>query len=313
MLFAKTDETYSNFRIPGLVLTDNGTLLGCCECRRSLSDWAAIDLSVRRSTDKGETWTQTVLIPGSGETLNNPVLTVLGRKILFMFCLNYKRLFICESIDDGQTFTKPHEINGVFESGGFFYNAAAIGPGHGVVKDGTVIIPVWFAYNRNDEKAHHPSFISTVYSVDGGESWHLGELIGCDVLTDPSECAAAVWQGRVVMSIRNENRERRRAFAVSTTGFSDWSEPKIYDNMPDPVCMGSMDSNGKELFHINCNSDKSRVNLTLKISRDCFKSFESIIIDESGGYADIAVGDKIYVLYEKNFGEDGLFFCSVDR
>ncbi|MGN1479960.1 MAG: exo-alpha-sialidase [Acutalibacteraceae bacterium] len=313
MLFAKTDETYSNFRIPGLVLTEKGTLLGCCECRRGLSDWSAIDLTVRRSTDKGKSWTQTVLIPGGGATLNNPVLTVLGRKILFMFCMNYKRLFICESEDDGQTFTKPREINGIFANGGFFYNAAAIGPGHGVVKDGTVIIPVWFAYNRNDEKSHHPSFISTVYSVDGGESWRLGEIIGRDVLLDPSECAAALWQGRVVISIRNENRERRRAFAVSKTGFSDWSEPLLYDNMPDPVCMGSMDSNGGELFHINCDSVTDRVDLTLKISRDCFKSFESIIIDESGGYADIAVGDKIYVLYEKNFGEDGLFFCSVER
>lgn len=313
MLFAKTDETYSHFRIPGLVLTSEGTLLGCCECRRGLSDWSAIDLSVRRSTDKGKSWTQTVLIPGAGETLNNPVLTVSGNKILFMFCMNYKRLFVCESTDDGQTFTHPREINGVFESGGFFYNAAAIGPGHGVVKDGTVIIPVWFANNRDDEKSHHPSFISTVYSSDGGESWRLGEIIGRDVLSDPSECAAALWQGRVVLSIRNENRERRRAFAVSETGFSGWSEPEFYDNMPDPVCMGSMDSDGKELFHINCNSINDRVNLTLKISCDCFKSFESIMVDESGGYADIAVGDKIYVLYEKNFGEDGLFFSSVER
>jgi len=31
-----------------------------------------------------------------------------------------------------------------------------------------------------------------------------------------------------------------------------------------------------------------------------------------GGYADIAVGDAIYILHEKNFGRDGLFFLQLD-
>jgi sialidase-1 len=314
MLFAKPNETYTHYRIPGLVLTSAGTLLGCCECRRGGSDWAAIDLMIKRSTDYGESWDTSLVIPGNGETLNNPVLTVCKDKILFMYCKNYKQLFICESEDDGKSFTSPKELKGVFEEYGSFCNAAAIGPGHGIIKDGTVIIPVWFAYNREDPKAHRPSFISTIYSKDNGASWHSGEIIDKEVLVNPSECASAVWQDKVIISIRNENPEFRRAFSCSENGYEGWSAPKLYPNMPDPICQGSMTYTEKAVYHINCASDKDylRIKLTLKISDDCFKTYKSILVDEQGGYADIAVHkDTVYILYEKNYGMDGLFFKTV--
>jgi sialidase-1 len=314
MVFALPDETYNNFRIPGLVLTQKETLLACCECRRGGGDdWAEIDLVVRRSTDEGESWTQTLLIPGGGNTMNNPMLTVCGDTVLFMYCQNYKRLFICESCDDGRTFTAPREIEGVFESGGFFYNVAAIGPGHGIVKDGVVLIPVWFAYNRENEKEHRPSFIATVYSEDAGKTWHLGEVLDHSELVNPSECALTVWQDRVLISIRNENSVHRRAFAVSTNGYSDWSKPAFYDNMIDPICQGSMDHTADAIYHINCDDEEARVNLSVKVSRDGFKTYEKRLIDEQGGYADLAVGKRLYVLYEKNFGRDGLFFLCLSK
>lgn len=308
MIFAKPDGYYTNFRIPGLVLTKKKTLLAYCECRRDSSDWAEIDLVVRRSTDEGKSWSETLLIEGEGNTLNNPMITVYGEKILFMYHVNYKRLFICESIDDGQTFSSPREIAGVFEQGGFFYSVAAIGPGHGIVKDDTILIPIWFAANHEDEKAHRPSFISTIYSKDGGESWYLGEVNDKGPVREASECALAVWQDQILVSIRNENPERQRAFSVSPTGYSDWSEPKLYENMTDPICQGSMDHTADALYHINCDDDNERVNLTIKVSRDGFQTYDTILVDPIGGYADIAVGDKIYVLYEHNYGKDGLYF-----
>ncbi len=312
MIFAKPDAVYNNFRIPGLVLTKADTLLACCECRRGEGDdWAEIDLIVKRSADQGANWEQTLCIASEGRTLNNPMLTVYENKVLFMYCVNYKHLFICESADDGQTFTKPREICGVFEEGGFFYNVAAIGPGHGIVKHGVILIPAWFAYNREDEKEPRPSIIATIYSKDGGESWHLGEVIGKESLINPSECALAVWQDEVVISIRNENPEHQRAFAVSPNGFSDWSEPEFYENMADPICQGSMDHTADALYHVNCDDREERVNLSVKVSRDRFSTFDVIPVDPLGGYADIAVGNSIYILYEKNFGRDGLYFLQL--
>ena len=60
MVVEKAIADYTDFRIPGLVVTENGTLLRYCECRRSYSDWADIDIKVSRSTDGGKTW-ETVL------------------------------------------------------------------------------------------------------------------------------------------------------------------------------------------------------------------------------------------------------------
>jgi len=314
MLFCSADETYSNMRIPGLVITGTGTLLGVCECRRTISDWAKIDILVRRSTNGGETWQDVLRIPGEGETLNNPVLTVHGDRIWLHYCENYRRLFVCESRDDGQSFSAAREISEIFSNADFFYNAIAVGPGHGIAYGDTVVLPVWVAQNREVPQAHRPSFITTVYSNDGGATWKLGERLDCSDLVNPSECALARWQGGVLSSIRNENEVHRRAFAKSPTGYSDWTKPVHMDNMPDPICQGSLISDGDELWHLNCDSTQGRIDLTLKYSRDGFETWQAQVIDSVGGYGDIAVdAEYVYILYEKEFGSEGLFFKKIKR
>ena len=314
MIFRSTDETYSNIRIPGLVITNRGTLLGVCECRRTISDWAKIDILVRRSTDGGETWQDVLLIPGEGETLNNPVLTVQGERVWLHYCENYRRLFVCESNDDGQSFSTSREISEIFENAGFFYNAIAVGPGHGIAYGDNVVLPAWIAQNRDVPQAHRPSFIASVYSVDGGASWKLGESLDCSDLVNPSECAFALWQGEILSSIRNENAVHRRAFAKSPTGYSEWTKPVHMENMPDPICQGSMIADGDELWHLNCATTEGRIDLTLKHSRDGFATWDAQVIDPIGGYGDIAVdAEYVYVLYEKEFGNEGLFFKKIKR
>lgn len=314
MQFCLTDETYSNIRIPGLVMTEKGTLIGACECRRTISDWAQIDILLRRSRDGGETWQDALRIPGEGETLNNPVLTVQGSRIWLHYCENYRRLFVRESRDDGLTFSEPREITEIFSGAGFFYNVFAVGPGHGIAIGSKMILPVWIAQNREQPQAHRPSFIATVYSPDDGRSWCLGESLDCSGLANPSECALAPWAGGVISSIRNENGDRRRAFAHSPTGYDGWSKPALAENMPDPICQGSMVSDGGELWHLNCAATEGRINLTLKHSCDGFKTWDARVIDPVGGYGDLAVDRKyIYILYEREFGRDGLFFVKIKR
>lgn len=300
---------YSQCRIPGLVVTEAGTLLGCYECRRSNSDWADIDIKVIRSTDEGEVWQTVTVIAGAGNTLNNPVMFVRGNEIHFLFLKNYRTLFHCVSTDDGRSFSAPQEkpVNC-----GFFYNAVAVGPGHGIVHDGRMIVPIWFAQNTKNEKSHHPSVISTLYS-DDGETWCLGEIIGEGVLVNPSECALAVTAaGEVLISVRNENDCRQRAFALSESGIGGWRDLHFDPQMPDPVCMGSMcHANGK-IYHINCESSTARENLTVKISGDCFAHFDRIPVDTPAGYADLAVrGDTLFVLYERDCNHGGLHFQRI--
>lgn len=300
---------YSQYRIPGIVITEKGTLLAYYECRKSNSDWADIDIKIIRSTDEGDTWQTVTVINGSGNTLNNPVMFIKGEEIHFLFFKNYKVLFHCVSNDDGKTFSEPQEKSVDCD---FFYTVTAVGPGHGIVHDGKMIVPVWFAQNEENAHAHRPSVIATLYSTDG-EKWHLGEFIGKDVLINPSECALAVTaDNKVLISIRNENSCHQRAFALSDNGLSNWGEVRFNSQMPDPVCMGSMCHENGKIYHINCNSNTARENLTVKISDDCFKNFESIVVDTPAGYSDIAVRNKtLYVFYERDCNNGGLYFKRV--
>src|SRR5258705_1486582 len=66
-VFEAGKEGYTLYRIPGLAVTKKGTVVAYCEGRRGGSDWSAIDLMIRRSTDGGKTWgpcEQVASIPG---------------------------------------------------------------------------------------------------------------------------------------------------------------------------------------------------------------------------------------------------------
>lgn len=300
MIVEKASGEYTDFRIPGIVVTEEGSLVRYCECRRSASDWADIDIKVSKSEDGGKGWETVLLIKSEGCTLNNPVMFVFGQKLIFLYCKNYREIWKCVSTDDGRSFGAPQRVN--FESGiDFFYNVVALGPGHGIVHHGRLLVPVWFAYNHQNEKAHHPSFISTFYSEDGGETFSVGEIIFKDLLKDPSECALAVTgENEILISIRHEGEERKRALAKSADGISAWRELRFEENLPDPICMGSMTHHSGRIYHSNCDSPHARKHLTVKISDDCFQTVQSIRISEEGGYSDIALWeDKLFVLYEK--------------
>ncbi len=300
---------YSQCRIPGIVVTGSGTLLAYYECRKTISDWADIDIKIIRSTDDGNTWNTVKLYKGNGNTLNNPVMIVNGEEIHLLYLQSYKKLFHCKSVDDGITFSQPCEIELECK---FFYNAVAVGPGHGIVHAGKMIVPVWFAQNHEDSFAHRPSVVATLYSTDG-EKWSFGEVIGKDILVNPSESALAIASdNKVLISIRNENPCRKRAFAFSDDGVNDWSELVFHEKIPDPVCMGSMCYDNEKIYHINCDSVADRENLTVKISSDCFKTFEKVFVDTPAGYSDIAIkNDKLYILYERDCNNGGLYFKKI--
>ena len=300
MVVEKAIADYTDFRIPGLVVTESGTLLRYCECRRSQSDLADIDIKVSRSADNGKTWKTVLLIESGGNTLNNPVMFVNGKKLVFLYCKSYKEIWKCVSVDDGQTFGKVDRVN--FESSvDFFYNVVAVGPGHGIVHNERLLVPIWFAYNRQHETAHRPSIISTFYSDDMGESWKIGEIIFRDELKNPSECALAITaENEILISIRHECETRTRALAKSRDGISEWRELRFEENLSDPICMGSMTHRDGRIYHSNCDSATARSNLTVKISDDCFKTSHNIYVSDLGGYSDIAVWeDKLFIIYEK--------------
>lgn len=322
MILEKIKTEYYMCRIPGIIATSKKTLICYYECRSEYSDWAQIDIKVIRSQDGGKTFEKVHLIKGEGNTLNNPMMVEKDGVIHFLYLKNYHDLYYCTSVDDGRTFSDPVDITYALTDGGFFYNAAAIGPGHAIVHNGRIVMPIWFAYNHEDPSAHGPSFIATLYSDDNGKSWQLGERIGEKFFLNPSECALASVGEDILISVRHGNACRFRGVAKSKTGIDGWYDVTFAGNLPDPECMGSMDTVDNTVYHINCAfqnrtlAHRGRINLTVKASDDNFKTFKSVVVDKKGGYSDIAiVDDKMHIIYERDFKDSenySLNFTTLD-
>lgn len=306
-------ENYERARIPGIVTLPSGTIVACCELRQSSDDWAVIDIGMRKSRDGGECFSDVkILVSGKGtDTVNNPVMVADGSTLHFLYCVNYRRVFYMKSTDEGESWTSPRELTDIIKEQmkGFFFSCIATGPCHGIcLRDGTLLVPVWLAYNREDEKSHHPSVITLLYSRDKGESWCAGEI--SSELSDPSEFSVAqLPDGRIFANIRHEGEEKCRATAEINGDFLI-NNIRFCENLPDPVCCAGFVSFKDGFLFSNCNSQSERKLLTLKRLSCDFSTVEELLLCESGGYSDISVspdGKTAYVLFEK--GRELCFFA----
>lgn len=299
---------YMEYRIPGIVVTEKGTVICCYEGRMDThNDWAQIDIVVCRSTDGGETFTRQV-IAGSVEapdsamdkaldkvpnqvsnqtpeqqepvTWNNPVLICDGELVHLVFHKNYEMAYHCVSEDDGVTFSEPVEITAAFQEFPWKWNVCASGPGHGIVtENGRLLIPVWMACGEpldedGRKKAHQPSVAGAVYSDDRGKTWHAGALVN-GVCNANETTLAERTDGSILFNFRNHEAEGCRVLGVSTDGVSGFEKIWKETGLPDPKCFGSMVRmpDGR-LGFINCaNADRThplgeRIFLTYYVSGD---------------------------------------------
>lgn len=347
-LFEAGKGGHKLYRIPGIVATAKGSLLAYCEARKHTGlDWDEIEILVRRSSDGGKTWSDPKPLPRPegkfernpvavakklarpGElTLNNPVAIVDCRgPIHFLYCVDYGRCFYLRSDDDGVTFGKPVEITPTFEQFHKDYACRVFGtgPAHGIqLKNGRLVVPVWLSTGRGNN-AHHPSVVATIYSDDAGKTWQRGDIVAneTDPLLDPNETVVVqLADGRVLLNMRNENRQHRRAVAFSPDGATRWTRPTFADSLKEPICMASMcrlseegTSDRNRLLFVNPdNLDAggrkeppvrmhARKNLTVKLSYDEGRTWPVSRVLEAGtsAYSDLAVGPQgvIYCLYER--------------
>jgi sialidase-1 len=313
-VFEARSGGYLTYRIPGIVVTPRGEIIAYAEARKDgIGDWADIDILMRRSIDGGRTWEHARVLADAGTgTANNPV-AILDRKggmLHFLYCVNYARAFYMRSRDQGNTFTEPVDITSVFEEfrSEYNWNVIATGPGHGIqLRKGRLVVPVWLSTGG---KKHRPSVVSTIYSDDHGKTWHRGEIIS-GILKNPSETVAVeLSNGRVMLNIRNESPEHRRAVVTGPDGAHNWTAPVFDDALREPICMGSIarvqDKRGPIVF-VNPDSDGRR-NLTAKMSWDEGKSWQESRVLDAGisAYSDtfVAPDKTVYVLYERD-GVDG--------
>ena len=250
---------YHTYRIPALIVSRDGALLAFCEGRKnSRSDTGDIDLLVKRSTDRGKTWSgQRVVWDDEANTCGNPcpVLDRTTGVIWLSMTWNHgeddereimnnvgrdtRRVFVTHSEDNGLTWSKPREITAAVKRPEWRW--CATGPGVGIQLErgpwkGRLLIPCdqSVAASDSDQFGYNSHVI---LSDDHGQNWRLGGVIRPAV----NECQAVELQdGTLMINMRNYDRSQTaRAVATSADGGATWSAVRHDPVLVEPICQAS--------------------------------------------------------------------------
>lgn len=330
----------ASFRIPGLVTTNKGTLLGVYDVRynSSVDLQEYVDVGLSRSTDGGKSWEKMRLPLSFGEygglpkaqngvgdpsilvdTQTNTVWVVaawahgMGNQRAWwsshpgMDINHTAQLVLAKSTDDGKTWSKPINITEQVKDPSWYFLLQ--GPGRGItMSDGTLVFPTQFIDSTRVPNA------GIMYSKDRGKTWKMHNM----ARTNTTEAQVAEIEPGVLMLNMRDNRGGSRAVALTKDLGKTWTEhPSSRKALQEPVCMASLihvdakDNvlNKDLLLFSNPDTTKGRNHITIKASLDKGLTWlpeHQIMLDEAEGwgYSCLTMIDKetIGILYESSVG-----------
>ena len=152
------------------------------------------------------------------------------------------------------------------------------------------------------------------YTDDHGKTYKISQDVS---IPGSKEAMATELSGnRIMMNIRYQQGDvRARIVSISSTGGATWDTAYIDSNLPDPVCQGSLLTNGRKnsiniIAFGNAHDSKRRDNLTLRIILNEGRTWKkNYLIDKSPdgkseftAYSDLVniSTSEIGVLYERD-------------
>ena len=330
------DDGAAAFRIPGLVTTNKGTLLGVYDVRynSSVDLQEHIDIGLSRSIDGGKTWEKMRLplafgeygeLPAAQNGVGDPSILVdtktntiwivaawthgMGNQRAWwssqqgMDVNHTAQLVLVKSTDDGKTWSEPINITEQVKHPEWYFLLQ--GPGRGItMEDGTLVFTILYIGKDRIPNA------GIMYSKDRGETWTIHN----HARTNTTEAQVAeVVPGTLMLNMRDNRGGSRAVYTTSDLGMT-WKEHESSRTaLPEPVCMASLISVkaadnvlGKDiLIFSNPNTTNARKNITIKISLDGGNTWaHQLLLDEgeNWGYSCLTMVDKetIGILYESS-------------
>lgn len=332
------DDGVAAYRIPGLVTSNKGTLLGVYDVRYNnsadLQEYVEIGLS--RSTDGGQTWEKMRIpmafgeydgLPKAQNGVGDPAILV-DKKTGTIWIIaawthgmgngrawwnsqqgmdrnHTAQLMLVKSDDDGKTWSEPINITEQVKNPSWYFLLQ--GPGRGIsMEDGTLVFASQYIGSDRIPNA------GIIYSKDHGKTWNIHK----HARTNTTEAQVAEVEPGVLMLNMRDNRGGSRAVYTTTDMGKTWKEHESSRTaLQEPVCMASLISVkakdnvlGKDiLLFSNPNDTKNRHSITIKASLDGGLTWlpENQLLLDAGwgwGYSCLTMIDKetVGILYESS-------------
>jgi len=321
-VFISGTEGYKTYRIPAIIKAPNNDLLAFCEGRvASSNDFGNVDIVMKRSTDKGKTWSKvTIIVNNDSLQAGNsaPVVDLTdpnfpqGKIYLFYNTGNnhegeirkgngIREVWFKTSTNNGINWSDPvnitlqvHRPKNISANSSYNFTedwrSYANTPGHALqIRSGKYKGRIYIAANHSQgapKNKFEEYQAHAYYSDDHGKTFQLTESVA---LHGSNEATAASLSGnRVMLNTRNQQGDKRsRIIAISNNGGTKWDTVYFDANLPDPVCQGSllnigMYKNKEMLAFSNAADSKNRNNLTLRISKDDGHTWiQNILVDKT--------------------------------
>lgn len=332
------DDGVHSYRIPGLVTTPQGTLLGVYDVRHNnnIDLQEDVQVGLSRSTDGGRTWEPMRLImdmtavgslPRSQNGIGDPSILVdpQRNRVWVMALWNHGmggargwwasrnnamtpeeqtgQVMLSHSDDDGLTWSEPTNITAQIKDPK--WHLILQGPGRGtVMQDGTLVFPIQWT-----DSSYMP-YASIVWSRDNGKTW----TIGAPAFENTTEAQVVELEPGTLMLNMRRNGGDSRAICVTRDMGRTWEEhPTSRKALTEPVCMASLikipasdNALGRDiLLFSNPDTTKTRAKITIKASLDNGLTWlpeNRLLLDEepNWGYSCLTMIDPqtVGILYE---------------
>ena len=330
------DDGVESYRIPGLVTTNAGTLLGVYDVRHNnsadLQEYVEIGLS--RSTDGGQTWEKMRIpmsfgeyggLPKAQNGCGDPAILVdkqtgtIWIVAAWTHGMGWNRawtnsmpgmdkehtaqLVMVKSEDDGRTWSEPINVTEQMKDPSWYFFFQ--GPGRGItMDDGTLVFASQYIGKDKIPNA------GIMYSKDHGKTWKVSK----HARTNTTESQVAEIAPGVLMLNMRDNRGGSRAVSTTTDMGETWKEHESSRTaLPESICMASLihvkakdNVLGKDiLLFSNPNTTEGRHSMTIKASLDggyTWLSENQLLVDSgsSWGYSCLSMIDQetVGILYE---------------